>query len=63
MSRRGRTPHRQLPGCRRAATAIEYVLIAGGIAVAVLAAVLLLGGELRLYFEAIADGITGRQIL
>ncbi len=40
----------------RGATAIEYALIAGSIAMAIVAVVALLGGGVRGLFEGIANG-------
>ena len=40
------------------ATAIEYGLIAAGIAVAIIAAVQLVGGNLDTMFRSVADNLT-----
>ena len=40
--------------CVDGATAIEYALIAGGISLAIVASVLLFGGDLRSLFETVA---------
>lgn len=42
---------------RRGATAIEYALIAGGIALAIVAAVFLLGGTLEGFFSGSAQDV------
>lgn len=39
------------------ATAIEYSLIAGGIAMAVIGAVTLAGGSLAAWFQGVADAL------
>jgi pilus assembly protein Flp/PilA len=41
--------------CDRGATAIEYGLIAGGISLAIVAAVFLLGDDLQGLFEAMGE--------
>lgn len=45
--------------CQRGATAIEYGLIAGLIAVVIIAAVTLLGGNLQTTFDDLATAISG----
>jgi len=42
----------------RAATAIEYGLIAGGVAVVIVTAVRLVGTNLKTTFDSIASGVT-----
>ncbi len=46
-------------GCRSGATAIEYSLIAAGIAISIVAAVFLLGDDMAVFFEEIAEGLDG----
>ena len=41
--------------CRKGATAIEYGLIVGGIAIACLAAIMLMGDDIGIIFDALAD--------
>ena len=41
--------------CIRAATAIEYVIIAAGVALAILAAVFAFGGDLNDIFDRFSD--------
>ena len=52
MSRRVPGAARAALGDRRGATAVEYALILGGVALASLAAVLALGGDVAGIFEA-----------
>ncbi len=47
--------------CRRGATAIEYALIAGGISVGALVAILLVGDSLKTLFGDTATGVTGQM--
>jgi pilus assembly protein Flp/PilA len=44
---------------RHGATAIEYGLIAGGIALVISGAVILAGEDLKLLFQAMADSLAG----
>ena len=44
---------------RKAATAIEYALIASGIALAIIAVVFTLGDELVALFQEVEDGFAG----
>ena len=48
---------RNLYKCQKAATAIEYGLIAGLIAVVIISALTLMGGELSDTFNSISDGL------
>lgn len=43
----------------RGATAIEYALIAGGIALVIIGAIALLGDTLILFYESLAAALSG----
>mgnify|MGYP003803284263 CR=1 FL=1 len=44
---------------RKAATAIEYALMAGGIALVIIAVVFAIGDELAVLFQEVEDGFSG----
>ena len=45
--------------CQKGATAIEYVLIASGIALAIVAAVYAFGGDLGVIFDDLGSATSG----
>jgi pilus assembly protein Flp/PilA len=52
---------RKLVRSESGATAIEYGLIAAGIAVAIIAAVFALGGEIKAFFEGVQTQLNTKQ--
>jgi pilus assembly protein Flp/PilA len=52
---------RKLASARDGATAIEYGLIAAGIAVAIIAAVFALGDELETFFNGVTTQLNSKQ--
>jgi pilus assembly protein Flp/PilA len=52
---------RKLASARDGATAIEYGLIAAGIAVAIIAAVFALGDEIKAFFEGVQTQLNSKQ--
>jgi len=49
---------KQFLQCQKAATALEYGLIAAGISIAVLGALFLFGDSLQALFDRLAAGLT-----